>query len=484
MASAVLNWLQRRSKFSVTVGGLVYVAVVGAVDRLTPAAMLFAIFYLPAILVVTWFAGRPAGTLIAMASALAWLIVDQLLAVPGSPAFIPYWNALSGLAVFLAVVFLLSAVKALNTRLEGRVEQRTRQLKEEVENHTRTEHLLRASEERFRQMAEGINDVFWMMDVERSQVLYVSPAYEQVWGRTCASLYSTPGSKLDAIHPEERDRVLQTVASGQFNLAYDEEFRIVRPDGAIRWIHERAFPIYDKSGAVYRVAGIAEDVTSRKRLEKQILEVSDQEQRRIGQDLHDGLCQHLTATLFASKILAEELTQKSPPATAQARQIAEFIDRAISQARNVARGLDPVKVATNGLMSALEELAATVQSLQRVPCVFRSDTPVLIDDHAAAIHLYRIAQEAVNNAVKHAKPTQIEIGLDSVEDQFILTIKDDGVGSRESPSRRDGMGLHTMNYRANMIVASLQVRRSPKSGTTVTCALPKRLVMNSSVERS
>jgi signal transduction histidine kinase len=141
-----------------------------------------------------------------------------------------------------------------------------------------------------------------------------------------------------------------------------------------------------------------------------------------------------------------------------------------------------VKVATNGLMSAREELAATIQGLYRIRCVFRSDGPVLIDDHAAAIHLYRIAQEAVNNAVKHGKPTQIEIGLDTVGEKLILTIQDDGVGLHESSDRRDGMGRHTMNYRANMIGASLQLHRRANGGTVVTCSVPKNLVMYPSKE--
>jgi len=384
--------------------------------------------------------------------------------------------------VFLAVVYLLSAVKGLNEQLEERVDLRTAELRASIAEHRRTEDRLRTSEERFRQLAEGINEVFWMTDIENGNVIYVSPAYEMVWGRTCASWYESPGSRLEAVHPEDRDRIMQVAESQRSRDGYNEEYRIVRPDGAVRWVHDRAFPVYDKTGAVYRLGGIAEDITPRKRLEKKVLEVSDQEQRRIGQDLHDGLCQHLTATMFASKILAEKLALKSMTEAAQAAQIAEFIEQAISQARNVARGLDPVKVATNGLMSALEELAATIQGLYRIRCVFRSDGAALVDDHAAAIHLYRIAQEAVNNAVKHGKPTQIEIGLDTVGEKLILTIQDDGVGLRESSDRRDGLGQHTMNYRANMIGASLQFHRRASTGTVVTCTVPKNLVVSPNKE--
>jgi PAS domain S-box-containing protein len=476
MFGSIINWVERRSKVSLTTAGLLLVILIGAVDRVTPAEMIFAIFYLIPILFVTWFAGRNAGILIAIASGITWLVVNLLLEAPGWRPFIPYWNALSGLLVFLGVVFLVSRVKALNEGLEDKVEQRTGELKASIAEHLLTEDRLRTSEERFRQLAEGINEVFWMTNIENGDVIYVSPAYEVVWGRTSASWYESPRSRIEAIHPEDRERIALATTDKHSKAGYDEEYRVVRPDGAIRWVHDRAFPIFDKTGEVYRLAGIAEDVTQRKRLERKVLEVSDQEQRRIGRDLHDGLCQHLTATMFASKILEEELTKQSLPQATQAGQIANFIDRAISQARNVARGLDPVKVATNGLMSALEELASTVRTMQRLNCVFRSEAPVLIDDDATAIHLYRIAQEAINNAVKHAQSSHIEISLDGSNEKITLMIRDDGVGLPPSPHKRDGMGLQTMNYRARAIGATLDVRRGQDGGTIVTCALPKNLV--------
>jgi signal transduction histidine kinase len=177
---------------------------------------------------------------------------------------------------------------------------------------------------------------------------------------------------------------------------------------------------------------------------------------------------------MSPKILEEELAKQS------SRKRHRLADCGVHRLRlNEAqplRGLDPVKVATNGLMSALEELAATVRTMQRLDCVFRSDTPVLIDDDATAIHLYRIAQEAINNAVRHAQPKHVEIGLGGSDQRIILTIQDDGVGLPPAPRKRDGMGLQTMNYRARAIGATLDVRRGTAGGTVVTCVLPKNLV--------
>jgi PAS domain S-box-containing protein len=134
----------------------------------------------------------------------------------------------------------------------------------DVTERQRTEEVLRDSEERFCQVTENIRDVFWLSDVAKDSLLYVSPVYEEIWGRTCASLYLSPRSWIEAIHPHDRARVLDAALTKQAGGHYNEEYRIVRPDGSIRWIHDRAFPVKDASGAVYRIAGIAEDITKRK----------------------------------------------------------------------------------------------------------------------------------------------------------------------------------------------------------------------------
>ena len=126
----------------------------------------------------------------------------------------------------------------------------------------RMEDALRESEERFRQVTENIREVFWMTDPGKQEMLYVSPAYEEIWGRSCGSLYRAPLSWLDAIHPDDLERVRQAAMADQAGGGYVEEYRIVRPDGTIRWIRDRAFPVHNASGVVYRIAGIAEDVTA------------------------------------------------------------------------------------------------------------------------------------------------------------------------------------------------------------------------------
>jgi PAS domain S-box-containing protein len=134
----------------------------------------------------------------------------------------------------------------------------------DIAERKQAEEALRQSEERFRQVTENIKEVFWMTEPDKNRMLYVSPAYEDVWGRTCESLYAEPRSWLDAIHQEDRERVLEAALTRQGTGEYDEEYRIVQPDGSVRWIQDRAFPIRDDSGAVYRITGLAEDITERK----------------------------------------------------------------------------------------------------------------------------------------------------------------------------------------------------------------------------
>ncbi len=131
-----------------------------------------------------------------------------------------------------------------------------------------TEEALREKEERFRQVTENIGEVFWMTSLDKKRMIYVSPAYEAIWGRTCASLYEQPISWMDAIHPEDRNRVGRAAVERQVLGEYNEEYRILRGDGSIRWIRDRAFPVRDVHGAIYRIVGVAEDISDYKRVEQ------------------------------------------------------------------------------------------------------------------------------------------------------------------------------------------------------------------------
>ncbi len=214
------------------------------------------------------------------------------------------------------------------------------------------------------------------------------------------------------------------------------------------------------------------DMTERKRLEKAVLEISAREQRRIGQDLHDGLGQQLTGIAFMSKVQEQKLKEKRLPETVDAAKIVQLVNDAIHKTRELSRGLAPVMSDASGLMSALELYAHEVCDVFRVSCEFRCEKQLLVQDLTIATHLYHIAREAVNNAVKHGRAQTIEIFLSHNDGRGILSVKDDGTGFVRPPSSNTGMGLHIMNYRAGMAGGTVQIHPGTDGGTVVTCLFP------------
>jgi signal transduction histidine kinase len=222
------------------------------------------------------------------------------------------------------------------------------------------------------------------------------------------------------------------------------------------------------------ILGIARDITERRRLEKQVLEISDWEQQRIGQDLHDSLCQQLAGIAFLGKVLQHKLTTKSLEESNDAGEMVSLIDDAITQTKGFARGLYPVRLEADGLMTALSELARNVEKLFGISCCFECDQPVFIHDKMMAIHLYRIAQEAVNNAIKHGKATEIIIHLGNMDGFAALTVRNSGFVFRRGTKDKKGMGMSIMRHRAGMIGASLDIRSDMNNGTIVTCSFQNR----------
>jgi signal transduction histidine kinase len=218
-----------------------------------------------------------------------------------------------------------------------------------------------------------------------------------------------------------------------------------------------------------RTRALTEEIAERERLERELLEISEREQRRIGQDLHDGLCQHLTGATLAGQVLEEKLAARGLPETTDASRVVEIVEEGINLSRRLAKGLYPVEMAADGLMLALEEFAATSSALFKVTCRFECDSPVLVHDTATAGHLYRIAQEAVRNAIKHGRAKNILIRLEAGETGNELSIRDDGTGLPDPLPKERGMGLRIMAHRSAMIGAKFEVRRGEPGGTVVTC---------------
>lgn len=210
----------------------------------------------------------------------------------------------------------------------------------------------------------------------------------------------------------------------------------------------------------------------RRQLELDIIKVSEHEQQRIGQDLHDGLCQQLAAIGCAVHALAEDLQTQQSPTAQDAALVVESVQQAVADARDLARGIFPVHVDDSGFSVALKELAANTSRLTGVSIVIQERGEIQIDSPKVAMHLYRIAQEAVANAVRHGRAREIVIALDQRGDVLEMRLEDDGGGMvTEKTSAVTGMGLRTMRYRAQSVGATFEITPRSAGGTCVCCCL-------------
>jgi PAS domain S-box-containing protein len=225
----------------------------------------------------------------------------------------------------------------------------------------------------------------------------------------------------------------------------------------------------EQAGDRVEIESIARDVTERRQLEREILEISSREQRRIGHDIHDGVCQQLAGIAFLVDVLGERLEEKGVSESSDAEKIRLLLNEANSQARDIARGLFPVRLEEHGLVAALEELAAGASARFKLHCEFVCTSPPASVDSEVALHLYFIAQEAVSNAVKHGRAGNVTLSLVPAGTRYRLTVQDDGAGFSPPVKRSASMGLRIMRHRANVIGASLDLKSEPGSGTTVAC---------------
>jgi len=306
------------------------------------------------------------------------------------------------------------------------------------------------------------------------RIVRFNRACEQVSGYTFAQVRDRRFADL-FLASEEAVRfrsILRSLRAGRRVENYESDWLVVT--GTRRRIvwSSTMLPAHGASPAYIMTSGI--DITERKRMERAILDVSARAQNQIGQDLHDGLGQHLTGIAFMSKVLEQKLAGAQLEEAEDARKIVRLVNEAINRTRELARGLVPVVSDADGLMSALERWTHEVEDLFRISCHFECPEPVLIADVVAATHLYHIAQEAVNNAVKHARASRMVLSLLGTDDGGILTIEDDGVGLPDSLPGQGGLGLHIMGYRANMVGGTLEVRRGAGGGTVVSCRFPLR----------
>jgi len=336
--------------------------------------------------------------------------------------------------------------------------------------HFQTLRVLREREATISAFMQNVPCAVYMKDLDGKYV-YANETCAKVFRRKVEEVIGkTDAELLPKTTATKARNVDQQVLQQRKAIETTESF--TRDDGTHYWLTTR-FPICDHGGHAMMVGGAAIEITENKRLEREIQEISEREKRRIGQDLHDGLGQYLTGIACMVKVVEQKLASRELQEAGDVKKITTMVNETISQARDLARGLCPVELENNGLQAALQELAARV-SRTNVNCEVKAPQVTKVYDNAAAIHLYRIAQEAVNNAIKHGKARNVMIGLNTQNNQVTLTVQDDGVGLPKGSAKGNGMGLRVMNYRAAMIGATVTVAPGAERGTLVTCVMQNR----------
>ncbi len=264
------------------------------------------------------------------------------------------------------------------------------------------------------------------------------------------------------------DRLMQ----GELQLTEFFENPVLTYDGEERLMTWHSTAIRNEHGETIAILSSGTDITEQRHLEREILEISGREQQRIGRELHDGLGSHLTGLALLCQSLVRRLDKGMPIKKEEMAEVAHLAQDGSQQARLLARGLNPVKLTDQGLQAALQELAMTMQKLSGIPCHYESDADMPTQSSETTLHLYRIVQEAVANALKHAHAQHIWIHLTHTENKITVTVRDDGTGLPETLDVATGIGRHVMEYRARIIGASFRLQNAPGGGTIVTCTLP------------
>jgi PAS domain S-box-containing protein len=371
----------------------------------------------------------------------------------------PWWTSRHALAVAGGMMLAIVVTSAWVALLRRQVRTQTKLIRQKLQDEA-------SLEERYRNLFENANDIVYTHDRD-GRLTSINQTGERLLQRPRKEILSR--NLLEFVVPDQQTAARQWLDNILKGAALPtSEWDFVAASGQ-RVKLEISTRLIEQGGQFVEVEGIARDITERKRLEREVLEISNREQRRIGHDLHDGVCQQLAGIAFMTSTLADELGEKGVSESVEAEKISAMINEVIDQTRGVARGLFPVRLEEKGLVAALEDLAANASELFKINCRFVSEEPPATVENAIALHLYYIVLEAVANASKHGAASNVVITLEPSGDRYRLTVRDDGCGFSPAVKAQTGMGLRIMHYRAGVIAATLNLQSRPGFGTTVSC---------------
>lgn len=349
-------------------------------------------------------------------------------------------------------------------RFVEQLEHYHRDLTKEIQVRRKIEEDFRESEQRYQSVMEAAPDPIITYDMQ-GRVTYLNAAFSRIFGWT---LQECLGRKMDHFVPEnnwkETSKMIQAVMAGE-TLTGTQSQRYNK-DGDLVHVSISGSTYRDRDGQLAGSVIILRDITNSRRLEKQVMDIADRERQRIGQDLHDDLCPHLIGIAGLCSVLKSNLEETQSCHASMADKIVMLIGQAIDKTRSLTQGLCPVHMVSHGLEIALQNLADHTTSVSSMECRFVSPNRATLKDNTAATHLFYIAQEAVNNAVKHSGGRTITIELLKKKEGIELRIGDDGTGF-PAKMPKTGIGLQIMQYRARIIGAGFDIRSTPRKGTLI-----------------
>lgn len=362
------------------------------------------------------------------------------------------------------------------------------------------------SEERLRLALEAADIGIWDWNIKTGRITW-SENMEKLLDLRAGAFDGSYEGFINTIHPEDRERIDEKLQEAiRDHRSYDEEYRVLHQNQDVRWMRIRGNVYLDENGEVQRLMGSIHDKTERKlaldalqnahnilekrvrgrtlelsqaneklkeeieereKLQKEIMEISEREQQRIGQDLHDSLSQQIGGIIYMSQVLKEKLAQKGLTESDDMLKIIGHLNGALKHTRDLSRGLFPV-LEKGGLALALTELAHSMEEIFDIRIHLTYGDGVHITRKKAATHIFRIAQEAINNAIKHGRASEVRICFKKMENRLLLEIADNGTGFPQKPNIK-GMGLNIMKYRVSVIGGSLEIDSEKGKGSTIRC---------------
>lgn len=443
--------------------GLTWILGFGLLDWLTGPELALSAFYLPGVALVAWFSGRKQAFAIACCAAAVWLFAELANHTRYSQPFVPYWNGAIRLTVFLITAFLTSEVRA----------------------RQRTEAALREQDGILRSVLDSMGDGVVVI-AGNGRVLAFNPAAEKLFG--CNAHGGDALEWVRKVESRQQDGVdvaiessspLRLAVAGRLSGEREISLHLDGNEEA-RLLRLTALPLAARQGEAPGVVIVIADLTTRRNMEKRIAEASERQQRRIGQELHDGVCQHLVGVAFATGSLQNTLESLNMDVQAAAAgEIAVLINQAISEARGLAHGLYPASL-NEGIDVALYTLAETTRERFDIACSVSIEGSEPRLDTVYSTHLYRIAQECISNACRHANPDCIKIALRHVDGHLRLQIHDNGKGIDPAQMGKGGIGINLMRHRASLMGGSVEIESLPGQGTSISCGIPVENFINHS----